>query len=269
LFQEAANSAGGNRIADEVTTAQRRAEALGLLAECALGADFDRGTAGDRYQVVLHVDAAAMRSGGEGAVAPSSASDDRQAVVEVNDGAVDVSAETSRRMACDASLVVMRHAVDGAVLDVGRKTRTIPPAIRRALLARDRHCQFPGCAARRCDGHHIRHWAEGGPTRLDNLTLLCRRHHRAVHEGGFTIVKRDDGTPMFYRPDGTLVEIAPATHRADDDDDDSLGSTAATMPAGDCAPFDVAWAIDVLRDSAVTHPAAREGRREDACRPSD
>ena len=98
-----------------------------------------------------------------------------------------VSAETARRMACDAGAVVMRHAADGSVLDVGRKTRTIPPALRRALLARDRQCRFPGCNARRCDAHHVRHWADGGPTRLDNLVLLCRRHHRAVHEEGFLV----------------------------------------------------------------------------------
>jgi HNH endonuclease len=156
----------------------------------------------------------------------------------------------------------MRHAPDGSVLDVGRKTRTILPAIRRALLARDRRCQFPGCTARRCDGHHIRHWADGGPTRLDNLTLLCRRHHRAVHEGAFTIVQRDDGSPVFHRPDGTCVEIAPAMHRAD------LAATPpgctatrhtmpnvasdpfSTMPGGDGAPLDVVWAIDVLGDRA-------------------
>jgi hypothetical protein len=90
-------------------------------------------------------------------------------------------------MACDAGAVVMRHAADGSVLDVGRKTRTIPPALRRALLARDRQCRFPGCNARRCDAHHVRHWADGGPTRLDNLVLLCRRHHRAVHEEGFLV----------------------------------------------------------------------------------
>ena len=66
---------------------------------------------------------------------------------------------TSRRIACDAAAVVMRHAHDGTVLDVGRKTRTIPPAIRRALAARDRRCRFPGCEARHCDAHHVRHWA--------------------------------------------------------------------------------------------------------------
>jgi hypothetical protein len=123
----------------------------------------------------------------------------------------------SRRITCNSSLVMLRHAPDGAALDVGRKTRTIPTAIRRARLARDRHCQFPGCTARRCDGHHIQHWIDGGPTLLDNLTLLCRRHHRAVHEGGFAMVQRDDGPPMFYRPDGICVESAPRTHQGDAD----------------------------------------------------
>ena len=120
-----------------------------------------------------------------------------------------VSAETSRRMACDASTLVMRHAPDGRVLDVGRKTRTISPAIRRALTARDRHCQFSGCAARHCDAHHVRHWADGGTTRLDNLVLLCRHHHRAVHEKGFTLQVDTNGEARFFRPDGRLLPAVP------------------------------------------------------------
>jgi hypothetical protein len=186
LFHEAAQAPAGNRISEEVTPCQRRANALGLLAESALDADLDRGSAGDRYQVVLHVDAAALPSARQADGIPPTAADAGQAVVELNGGATDISAETSRRIACDASSVVMRHAGDGSVLDVGRKTRTIPPAIRRALLARDRHCQFPGCTGRRCDGHHVRHWADGGPTRLDNLTLLpqpsSRGARRRIHD---------------------------------------------------------------------------------------
>ena len=78
----------------------------------------------------------------------------------------------------------------GAVLDVGRKTRTIPPSIRRALLARDQGCRFPGCTARHCDTHHIEHWLDGGQNSLDNLLLLCRRHHRSVHEGLVDVRRR-------------------------------------------------------------------------------
>jgi 5-methylcytosine-specific restriction endonuclease McrA len=86
-------------------------------------------------------------------------------------------------LACDASTVQMRHDAAGDVLEVGRKTRTILPLIRRALAARDTSCRCPGCTARRCDAHHVRHWADGGETRLDNLMLLCRlcRHrHKAL-----------------------------------------------------------------------------------------
>ena len=113
-------------------------------------------------------------------------------------------------MACDASAVVMRHGPDGSVLDVGRKTRTIPPALGRALRARDRACRFPGCTARRCDAHHVRHWADGGTTRLDNLVLLCRRHHRAVHEEGFTVALEASGEVAFRWPDGRPFPAAPA-----------------------------------------------------------
>ena len=169
LFREA-QAAEAERLAEEVTPAQRRADALGLLAEAALTSDLDRGSAGDRYQVVVHVDTP-TRCGGRGR-------SDRAGALEVDHGAVDVSAETSRRISCDASVVTMRHGADGAVLDVGRKTRTIPPSIRRALQARDRSCRFPGCTARRCDAHHVEHWIDGGATSLDNLVLLCRRHHR-------------------------------------------------------------------------------------------
>ena len=108
---------------------------------------------------------------------------------------VRVPAGTSRRIACDASRVIMTHDrthnlasdINDSVLDVGRKTRTVPPAIRRALDHRDGGCRFPGCGLRFCDAHHIKHWADGGETKLANLLLLCRRHHRAVHEEGFRV----------------------------------------------------------------------------------
>ena len=86
----------------------------------------------------------------------------------------------------------MTHGSDGSVLDVGRKTRTVPPAIRRALDHRGGGCRFPGCGLRFCDAHHIKHWADGGETRLDQLVLLCRRHHRAVHEEGFRVEMVED-----------------------------------------------------------------------------
>ena len=101
----------------------------------------------------------------------------------------------------------------GEPLDVGRKTRTIPPAIRRALNSRDKGCRFPGCSFKRyVDGHHVRHWANGGETKLSNLVTLCRFHHRLVHEGGVQIQALDDGAFRFVKPDGASLESrAPAS----------------------------------------------------------
>ena len=94
-----------------------------------------------------------------------------QAVIE-QAGGLHVGKQAARRVACDAGLVELRHAADGEVLDVGRRTRTIPTALRRALQSRDRsQCQFPGCSSRHCDAHHVVHWADGGETQLANLVL--------------------------------------------------------------------------------------------------
>ena len=111
---------------------------------------------------MLRVEAATLTEGGE------------LGLSELEDG-TRISAETARRLACDASRVEVRHdalgSADGSVLDVGRKTRTIPPALRRALDARDRGCRFPACGLRFTDAHHIVHWADGGETKLDNTVL--------------------------------------------------------------------------------------------------
>ena len=160
--------------AETPTMAQQQADALALLAETALHHELDPGAPGERYQVVVHVDAAAL------------ADPDQPGQSVLEDGPR-VSAETSRRLACDASRVVMRHDEDGRTVEIGARTRTIPPALRRALHHRDRGCRFPGCGLPFGQGHHVRHWAQGGPTTLGNLALLCRRHHRAVHEEGYQV----------------------------------------------------------------------------------
>ena len=96
------------------------------------------------------------------------------------------------------------------MLDVGRKTRTVPPALRRALDARDRGCRFPGCGLRFTDAHHIVHWADGGETKLENTLLLCRSHHRRVHEGGSQVGGHRDGQVVVFTAQGTaLFEAAP------------------------------------------------------------
>jgi hypothetical protein len=129
---------------------------------------------------------------------------------ELEDG-TRVSAETARRLTCDASIVRVLHAPDGRIVDVERKTRTISPALRRALEARDRGCRFPGCGSRFCDAHHIQHWADGGATSVENLILLCRRHHRLLHEGGFHLEMDPAGTgrTMFFSPRGIGIPEAP------------------------------------------------------------
>ena len=168
---------GARNVEEETTPLQRRADAVGLIAERVLRAGFGATTSGskaERYQVVLHVEPETLSATGE----PGTS--------ELEDG-TRVSAETSRRIACDASLVKVTRGDDGSVLDVGRRTRTVPPAIRRALEVRDRGCRFPGCGLRYTDAHHVRHWADGGATRLDNLVLLCPKHHRTVHDGGYRV----------------------------------------------------------------------------------
>lgn len=239
LYQESREAAPPDRIEQEVTWDQRQADALALMAQAALNRDVNRGTAGDRYQVVLHVETA------------NAITNRVHHVVELNDGGIGVSAETSRRLSCDASVLVMQEDADGAVLDVGRKTRTVPTRIRRALTARDGGCVFPGCAARRCDAHHVVHWMDGGRTSLDNLMLLCPRHHTWVHEGGIAVERNEGGEVIFRRPDGRCIELVPP----------SAWSGKRVVPGGasgrllrcwDGTPFNVGYAIDVLRPQPPT-----------------
>jgi hypothetical protein len=174
---------------DPPTLAQQDADALALLAETALHHGIDPGAPGERYQVVVHVDAEVL-------------ADAEQPGQSVLDNGTRVPAGTSQRLACDASLVVMRHGRDGHVVEVDTRRRTIAPALRCALHHRDHGCRFPGCGLPLGQGHHIRHWAQGGPTTLSNLAVLCRRHHRAVHEEGYQVERQPDGELQFRRPDG-------------------------------------------------------------------
>ena len=296
------------------TFAQRQADAIGMLAECALAGGLDRGTAGDRYQVVVHVDAGALaeapdvpagtpaahpapahpgsapaartRPGSAGlaargrpmrrslhpcpgpdpaaptpaqhlAAAPPAAAPAAGSQTVLDEaGGIHVSQETARRLACDAATVKMQQGAGGEILDVGRRTRTISPALRRALVARDRQCQFPGCHNRRCDAHHLRHWADGGATALDNLVLLCRRHHRAVHEEGFRVTLAAAGGVRFVRPDGRPLPEAPAAPAWSGE---PLAPVAARLdregvaidphtatPAWRGERLDVGWAVSLL-----------------------
>src|SRR6266849_4949920 len=246
---EAAANPGGVS-AETSTLAQQQADALALLAESALH-HLDPGAPGERYQVVVHVDA------------PALADPDQPGQSVLEDGAR-VSAETSQRLACDASRVVMRHDNEGRLMEIGARTRTIPPALRRALHHRDRGCRFPGCGVRFGQGHHLRHWAHGGPTTLSNLALLCRRHHRAVHEEGYQVARLPDGALQFRRPDGRpLPEVPPPAKVPGDPikalrachDSQGLRVNARIGCAGWLGErLNVGWAIDVL------HPLAQRSR---------
>ncbi len=245
---EAAGAGPADPLAQRPTMAQQQADALALLAETALHHGIDPGAPGERYQVVVHVDA------------PALADPDQPGQSVLEDGA-HVSAETSRRLACDASRVVMRHDEDGRVVEIGARTRTIPPALRRALHHRDRGCRFPGCGVSFGEGHHVQHWAQGGPTTLSNLALLCRRHHRAVHEEGYQVDRQPDGALRFRRPDGRpLPEVPPPAAVPADPvealrarhDAQGLHLHARTACPGWLGErLDVGWAIDVLHPLAT------------------
>lgn len=219
--QELAEREEGRKDRDtEAAAARRRADALALLAERALEVGFGGGDRGDgesgedqgsatqsvgpvsgaapsrapvsgtraeRYQVMVHVDLETLD--GEDSGKSSHVED------------LPVSAETSRRLTCDAALVTVQ-AQGSQALNLGRRTRTISPALRRALEVRDRGCRFPGCGSRFTDAHHIRHWALGGETSLGNCILLCRHHHRLVHEGGWSVGLWGAGRPVFHDPRG-------------------------------------------------------------------
>jgi len=214
----------GRPADSEMAAARRRADALVLLAERALGAGFGEessagpgtsdpadggavapqpvpisGSRAERYQVVLHVEAETLRAGVEGGEGCGEGEEAGRS--ELDDGSR-ISAETSRRISCDAGVVELWKGRDGSVLDVGRRRRTIPPGLRRALEARDRGCRFPGCGLRFAEGHHVRHWADGGETKLGNLVLLCRHHHRLVHEEGWKVDWWGEGKPVFWDPRG-------------------------------------------------------------------
>src|SRR6476620_6278709 len=131
------------------------------------------------------------------------------------DDGLELTPATIRRMACDADLIPIALGTQGEVLDVGRTSRLVTPAIWRALVCRDRHCAFPGCTRPPVMGHahHIRHWADGGATSLDNLVLLCGHHHRTIHHTPWQArLNPTDGKPEFLppqRPLRTTTELDP------------------------------------------------------------
>ncbi len=155
-------------------------------------------TTGDRFsppQVTLHADLDALTS-------------DVPSVAELASGAL-IPNEAARRLCCDA-MVETAIREGNVIIGVGRNTRVVPGWLRRQLQHRDGgRCRFPGCGGRRwLQAHHIRHWADGGPTDLDNLILLCGHHRRFLHEHQWTITTTGDQI-IFGKPDGTIYPTKP------------------------------------------------------------
>ena len=173
----------------EETLQMRQADALVHLAKSFLagGTDNSDGTkksvsTADQYQVTVHVDEEVLRK------APTENSKS------------DLPCETIRRLCCDGSVVAVTKDDKGNPLNLSRKHRVVQPALRRALLARDKCCRYPGCTHEKwLDAHHVVHWANGGETSLENTILLCSKHHRLLHEGGFRIKKGPDNEWSFLR----------------------------------------------------------------------
>lgn len=177
---------------DDRTPTQRRADALGEICRQWLDCHDRPSVAGERPHLSVTVPAEALVSNGTGTLEHGG----RTSPAEL------------RRIACDASVARVVMSGESQPLDVGRRTRVVSVAVRRALVMRDRECRFPGCERPDtwCDAHHVVHWADGGPTSLDNLVLLCRRHHGSVHQPHGFSVAMEDGAPVFRMPDGSVME---------------------------------------------------------------
>ncbi len=164
----------------------QQADALVHIAQGYLTGDNNKATStADHYQVMLHVDEQAMTA---------------------ETGKSDLPIESVRRISCDASITEVAKNENGELIDAGRKHRTVSPPLKRALIARDKCCRFPGCSHDRwLDAHHVMHWADGGETTRDNLMLLCSRHHRLLHEGGYTIHKNFEGKWYFRSAQNKII----------------------------------------------------------------
>ena len=192
----------------------RRADALVSMASSYLSGNAGRTrNTSDDYLVTIHVDQSALANG---------------------NGRSSLPLENVKRLCCDGHTVILGEDESGEPLNIGRKTRTVPTAVKRALVARDRRCAFPGCEHKRfVDAHHVRHWSAGGETSLDNLMLLCSQHHKLVHEGGFAIERDYQNHWFFKRPDGRAVPACGySTEDATDDDVGEISELFNNPPAG-------------------------------------
>jgi len=211
------DSASRVEFVDESFSA-RQADAMVSMSSSFLSGNAERScnssrNTSDDYLVTIHVDQSALAYG---------------------NGRSNLPIESVKRLCCDGHAVVIGEDENGEPLNIGRKTRTVPTAIKRALIARDKSCAFPGCHHTRfVDAHHIEHWSAGGETSLGNLMLLCSQHHKLVHEGGFAIERDYQNHWFFKRPDGRAVPACG--YRRQDTLDDDIGDVSKLInnpPAG-------------------------------------
>jgi len=211
---------------DDRTHLQRMADALVELAARSLTGGDLPASGGEKPQLVVLIDLDDLR--------------EEAGAAELLDGTL-LTADQLRRIACDSSVLPAVLGGTGQPLDIGRETRTIPTGLRRALIIRDRGCAFPGCDRPPgwTDAHHVRHWADGGITALDNLVLLCRHHHRTVHHQPWTVSIASDGHPQWspppwVAPPGTRIPARLMPRRARRTGPPRNGTTAGqplTAPA--------------------------------------
>ena len=187
LIEKALDKARDDESPDisETPWSAKQADALVDMARSFLNGS-DKSTSSDNHLVTVHVDQSALAGNGGRSALPL---------------------ESVKRICCDSHAVVITENDKGEPLSIGRKSRIIPKAIERAVRSRDKNqCRFPGCRNYRfLNCHHVEHWSNGGETAVENLMLLCTKHHTAVHEGGFRIDKDFNDDWCFFRPDGIAV----------------------------------------------------------------
>ncbi len=196
-------------VPEPVATPASLADALVEVASAFLGDKIDRASNPDIYQVIVHV-------GTDALTAPEPGHPAHPDRCHIEDGPA-ISPAAAQLISCLATVSWMLHDHLGSLIDVGRRHRTPPPALRRAVRDRDRYrCQYPGCDSRRTDIHHIQHWSKGGKTRLSNLILLCRAHHVIIHDSGYLITAAAGGF-TFTTPGGEAIPNCPPLHQPDSD----------------------------------------------------
>ena len=229
------NGSAGPRECQPEPVVATRADALVAIAEAAQTNGIAPVLGGERCELVVHADLDSLSHDADGAL-------------HTHHGPA-LSPATARRLGCDATVLASLER-GGEVLSIGRRTRAVPAAMRRALSIRDQGCRFPGCNNRRwVDAHHIHHWAHGGDTSLDNLVLLCRRHHRLLHEGGYAIERTDEGELAFRHPRGWLIQPSPRPPRG----------AESELPGGDGLASGSGERMDLRACVDAVFAAARSG----------